>query len=101
MDITCEQFRTIQTPSGHYKTERCYSYVALLCEKGGKLTDGVRVDYCKNKAEAAEKVKFDYGEDWNIKGIWRLYDEDFEDKPEKPVPDSLAAFMNPPEGGEK
>lgn len=34
---------------------------------------------------------------WNVKGIWRLYDEDFEDKPEKPVPDSLAAFMNRPE----
>lgn len=97
---SCEQFQTVLKPNGNYRTERFFSYVALICEKGGWQTAAVRVDYCRNKAEANKKLK-DYAERWNIKGIWRLYDEDFEDKPEKPVPDSLAAFMNPPEGGEK
>ena len=101
---SCEQFRTFKKPNGNYKTERCYSYVGLLCEKGGTETAALRVDYCTNKTEAAEKLKKELAEVagvWNVKGIWRLYDEDFEDKPEEPVPDSLAAFMNPPERGEK
>ena len=34
---SCEQFQTIQKPNGNYKTERCYSYVGLLCEKEGWL----------------------------------------------------------------
>lgn len=101
---SCEQFRTIQTPSGHWKTECLHSYVVLLTSSGKDdfCVTAVRMDYCANKQEAAEKFKQEaYAPDWNIKGIWRLYDEDFDDKPEKPVPDSLAAFMNPPEGGEK
>jgi len=101
---SCEQFRTVMKPNGNYKTERCYSYVVLLTARGkddfGVMA--VRMDYCANKEEAAKKFKQEsYAPDWNVKGIWRLYDEDFEDKPEKPVPDSLAAYMNPPEGGEK
>lgn len=97
----CEQFQTIQKPNGSYKTEHLYSYVALMTSRRG---DGcvlaIRMDYCKNKTDVAMKLK-EYAQAWNVKGVWRLYDEDFDDNPELHVPDSLAAFMNPPEGGEK
>lgn len=59
---SCEQVQTIQKPNGNYKTERCYSYVGLLCEKGGTETAALRVDYCTNKTEAAEKLKKELAE---------------------------------------
>ena len=59
---SCEQFQTIKKPNGNYKTERCYSYVGLLCEKGGTETAALRVDYCTNKTEAAEKLKKELAE---------------------------------------
>ena len=57
------------------------SYVVLLTEKDGSEVKAVRFETIEKKgtdafAEAFHDV-FPEWEDWNVKGSWRLYDDDF------------------------
>ncbi len=54
-----------------------YDYVALLTERKGTEVMAVRMDsYKRGKDVLADLDK--YYPEWRVKGIWRLYDEDFE-----------------------
>ena len=72
---SCTQFMT--GTSG--KTTKTFSYVVLLCEKGGSEVKAVRLDGYTSKYDLnfQDDLKGNYP-DWNIKGIWKLYDEDFD-----------------------
>lgn len=57
------------------------SYVVLLTEKDGSEVKAVRFETIEKKgtdafAEAFHEV-FPEWEDWNVKGSWRLYEDDF------------------------
>lgn len=54
------------------------SYVALLTEKGGSEVKAVRIHTDKKKGNDLTKEIAEKYPDWNIKGVWRLYDFDFE-----------------------
>ena len=75
--IPVETFRTEYKPNGYQgRTIRLHSYVVMLTEKDGCEVKAVRYDGYETKEQvhtiAAEKYP-----DWNIKGVWRLYDSDF------------------------
>ena len=72
---SCIGFRTTTQPSGCLKTVKTFSYVVLLCEKGGSEVKAVRLDGYTSKYDIKASEMFP---DWNIKGIWKLYDEDFD-----------------------
>lgn len=63
--------------TGRKKTVVLHSYVAILCEKDGENVTAVRVDGQSNKEDVIRYLGLTYTESWNIKGIYRLYDEDF------------------------
>ena len=65
------------------RTIRKYSYVALLCEINGSAVMAVRYDYFERKEDVSKKVKEDYP-GWKSKGVYKLYNEDF-DPPAKAV----------------
>ena len=54
-----------------------YDYVALLTERKGKEVMAVRMDSYKRGKDVLIDLDKYYPE-WKVKGIWRLYDEDFE-----------------------
>ena len=68
---SCTQFMT--GTSG--KTTKTFSYVVLLSEKGGSEVKAVRLDGYSSKYDIKAQEMFP---DWNVKGIWKLYDEDFD-----------------------
>lgn len=72
----CEVLETIQKENGGHKTVKKYSYVALLTEIEGQQVQAVRLDYYPSKYELLEKLETEYPH-WKVKGIWKLYDEDF------------------------
>lgn len=55
-----------------------HSYVALLTEKDGSEVKAVRFDEMNltKGPELSSYIEEQYP-DWNIKGIWRLYEDDF------------------------
>ena len=63
--------------TGRKKTVVFHSYVAILCEKDGENVTAVRVDGQSNKEDVIRYLGLTYTEQWNIKDIYRLYDEDF------------------------
>ena len=75
----CAQLTTLAKPNGNLITVKTYSYVALLTEKGGSEVKAVRLDGypSKNDRNLWEDIKGNYP-GWKIKGIWKLYDEDFD-----------------------
>ena len=76
----CIQFRVIQKDNGGTKTEKTYSYVALLCEKNGSEVKAVRLDGYASKYDKDMRQDIDRNfPGWNIKGIWKLYDSDFDE----------------------
>ena len=70
------QFVKETQPNGRLRTVKLSSYAVLLMEKDGHQVQAVRLDYIANKEEAHKKAAKAYP-DWRIKGVWRLYDEDF------------------------
>lgn len=64
---------TVSIETDGRKTIKLYSYVALLTEKDGSEVKAVRFDGYERKTD----VMNDCPDDWNIKGIYKLYDEDF------------------------
>lgn len=69
-------FKTITKPNGLLKQIRIHSYVAMLTEKDGHEVKAVRYDGYETKKAVSKLAKEEYP-DWNVKGVWRLYDEDF------------------------
>lgn len=65
---------TIQIETDGRKHIKLYSYAVLLTEKNGGEVKAIRFDGYQNKAD----VRNDCPDDWNIKTICRLYEEDFE-----------------------
>ena len=74
---TDQHIDIINGQTGRKKTVVLHSYVAVLCEKNGSLVTAVRVDGQSNKEDVIRYLGLTYTESWNIKGIYRLYDEDF------------------------
>lgn len=74
---TDQHIDIINEQTGRKKTVVLHSYVAILCEKDGSLVTAVRVDGQSNKEDVIRYLGQTYTETWNIKGIYRLYDEDF------------------------
>ena len=76
----CETIETIQKENGNFKSVKHYSYVALLTEIEGDQVQAVRYDGYASKYDGLyDEIKADYP-GWNIKGIWKLYDDDFREK---------------------
>lgn len=66
-------------PNGLYgKTIKKHSYAILLCRKGGDDVMALRMDYLQNKGDVHKEVETMYP-GYNVKGVWRLYDEDFDE----------------------
>lgn len=74
--LPVESFRTQLSPKGFAKTVRLHSYVAMLTRKDSHEVLAVRYDGFETKEQVHTVAAEEY-EDWNIKGVWRLYDEDF------------------------
>ena len=74
--LPVESFRTQLSPKGFAKTVRLHSYVAMLTRKDSHEVLAVRYDGFETKEQVHTVAAKEY-EDWNIKGVWRLYDEDF------------------------
>lgn len=77
MRTTCEQYQLIAKENGTMKQIKTYSYVALLCKVGGDEVRAVRYDGYTSKYDLPKVVKAEYPE-YKCKGMWKLYDLDFE-----------------------
>ena len=73
---TEEIYREMKANGNLGRTVRRFSYVVVLCDKGGSTVAARRFDYYRNKEEVHEAVRELYPE-LNIKSISRLYDADF------------------------
>ena len=70
-------YKTFFKPNGFRgRTIAIHSYVALLTEKDGCEVKAVRYDGYETKEAVHNDVVKEWP-DWNIKGVWRLYDQDF------------------------
>ena len=80
--MRCEQYAT----DGR-KTIKTFSYIAVLCRKltfeemDGTIPNpddymAVRIDYQQRKEDVYRILSEEYP-NWKMKGVWRLYDEDF------------------------
>lgn len=78
MKRSCETLETYFKPNGNMAHRKTYSYVILLCKKGGDEVKAIRVDGYTSKYDMLDDVSGNYP-DWNLKGIWKLYDSDFEE----------------------
>lgn len=61
------------------KTEKAYSFVIVLCRKGGTEVVAIRKDGCKNKAEAIKKAMATH-KNWNMKSAQKLEASDFREE---------------------
>lgn len=71
---TSEQY---MKENGNMGTCVSSSYAALLTEKDGSEVMAVRIHTANKKGGGIEREIEEMYPDWNIKGIWRLYDDDF------------------------
>lgn len=69
---SCEQF---EIRDG--KTVKTFSYVAVMCEINGSEVKAIRIDGYERKMDVSSYL-FNNMDGWRIKGIYKLYDEDFE-----------------------
>lgn len=76
--IPVEVHETYFNDGGNMKTRVLHSYVALLTERDGSEVKAVRFDRMalKKGPELTSYIEEHYP-DWNIKGCWRLYEDDF------------------------
>lgn len=75
----CEVMTTITKDNGCIKNVKTFSYVALLTEINGDEVKAVRYDGYTSKYDLKDIVAKVYPE-WNLKGIWKLYDAEFRKK---------------------
>ena len=66
----------VHSSTGRMVKARFYSYVATLCRKDGDEVMAVRLDGYSNKEEIYRELEDEYPE-WNLKGVLKLYDDDF------------------------
>lgn len=76
MKRPCEIDEIIFKDNGCAKRIKTYSYVAVLTQIDGDEVKAVRYDGYTSKFNLQDAVKNDYP-DWNLKGVWKLYDDDF------------------------
>ena len=77
----------VETLEEYFKDNGCmarrvyHSYVILLTEKDGSEVKAVRIHTIEKKGttnfEEAYHEAFPDWENWNVKGTWRLYEDDF------------------------
>lgn len=80
MKRPCETIEVIQKDNGCFRSVKHFSYVALLTKINDDEVMAVRYDGYTSKLNGLfAKVKDDYP-DYNVKGIWKLYDSDFEEE---------------------
>lgn len=76
----CETIEVVQKENGTFRSVKHYSYVALLTEVEGDQVQAVRYDgYTSKEDGLIPEIQREYP-GWNIKGIWKLYDNDFREK---------------------
>lgn len=73
-----ESHETFIKDNGTLGTRVYHSYVVLLTEKNGSNVKAVRIHTTEKKGTTAfyDHIK-EWTENWNVKGIWRLYEDDF------------------------
>lgn len=79
--------KPVETHETYFKENGCmahrvyHSYVVLLTEKDGSEVKAVRIHTTEKKGTTAFSELFHDAfpdwENWNIKGSWRLYEDDF------------------------
>ena len=84
MKRSTEQWVTRLNDKGQNRIQRAFSYVVVLTRIEDDDVQAWRVDYCRNKDEALEKLakECEHPERYNVKGVWKLYDSVFEAKTE-------------------
>lgn len=76
--IPVEVHQMYFTNNGTQKNKVLHSYVALLTEKDGSEVKAVRFDEMDlKKGNGLNEYIQECYPDWNIKGTWRLYEDDF------------------------
>ena len=76
----CETIEVVQNENGNFRSVKHYSYVALLTKINDDQVLAVRYDGYTSKYDGLiDEVKADYPE-WNVKGIYKLYDIDFKEE---------------------
>lgn len=77
MRIPTEVEEIFTKPNGALGRRVLHSYVVLLTESGGSEVKAIRLDNMAiRKDEIVRKIYKEYP-GWNIKGVWRLYEDDF------------------------
>ena len=76
--IPVEVNETFVKDNGNIGHRVLHSYVALLTEKDGSEVKAVRLDQLSiKKGNSLNDYIQEQFPDWNIKGVWRLYEDDF------------------------
>lgn len=76
----CETVEVVQKENGNFRSVKHYSYVALLTEIEGDKVLAVKYDgYTSKEDGLTSEIEQDHP-GWNIKGIWKLYDNDFREE---------------------
>lgn len=81
------KYKDVETEETYFKDNGCmarrvyHSYVILLTEKNGSEVKAVRIHTDKEKGNddfyAELREEFPELDKWNVKGVWRLYEDDF------------------------
>ena len=74
-----DSYAKVLGASGNYRTVKLHSYVVTLTEIGGDGVAAIRMDGYQSKVDLYPELKQLYAGRWRIKGIQKLYDEDFEE----------------------
>lgn len=70
------QLITKAKENGTMVTIKVFSYVAILCRKGGDEVKAARLDGFERMTDA-RKAFWEQFPGWNVKEVRKLYDEDF------------------------
>ena len=70
------QFHLKDKGNGNLISIKTFSYVGILCRKGGDEVKAVRLDNFERMTDA-RKAFWEKFPDWNVKEVRKLYDEDF------------------------
>lgn len=76
--VPVQSFKTV-SKDGRLKTIRTNSYVALLCRRNGSSVMAVRYDGYTSKYDLPKVIKGEWP-GWKLKGVYKLYEEDFLEK---------------------
>lgn len=82
MKVPTEAYRVYTTTNGKEQKVRTHSYVITLTERGGSDVKAVRLNgfasqYDRDFRDEVAKI---CGEQWSVKGVQRLYEDDFDEE---------------------